>query len=49
MKKCPDCKKEVGYGQVYCPHCSAELFKGRRHDATQSPSAWDASPFFMKK
>jgi predicted amidophosphoribosyltransferase len=32
MKRCPDCKKEVGYGRVYCPHCSAELFRGRHHE-----------------
>ncbi len=31
MKRCPDCKKEIGFSQVYCPHCSAELFRGKRH------------------
>lgn len=22
---CPDCKKDVKYNRVYCPHCSADL------------------------
>jgi hypothetical protein len=27
--RCPDCKKEVGYNKLYCPHCSAELFDSK--------------------
>ena len=27
--KCQDCKKEIGYSKLYCPHCSAELFKSK--------------------
>ncbi len=22
---CPDCKKDVKYNRIYCPHCSGEL------------------------
>ncbi len=25
--KCVDCKKEVGPGKEYCPHCGGELFR----------------------
>jgi rRNA maturation endonuclease Nob1 len=25
--KCLDCKKEVGPGKEYCPHCGGELFR----------------------
>ncbi|HEY8465100.1 MAG TPA: hypothetical protein VIM29_14000 [Bacillota bacterium] len=28
--KCPDCKTDVGYNRVYCPHCSAELCRSQR-------------------
>ncbi|TCL54391.1 hypothetical protein EDC14_10641 [Hydrogenispora ethanolica] len=30
MKKCPDCHKAIGYGREFCPHCSGELFPGKR-------------------
>ena len=35
--KCHDCKKEVGYSKLYCPHCSAELFHGKEK---LSSSTW---------
>jgi rRNA maturation endonuclease Nob1 len=25
--KCVDCKKEVGPGREYCPHCGGELYR----------------------
>ncbi len=25
--KCADCKKEVGPGKEYCPHCGGELYR----------------------
>ena len=25
--KCVDCKKEVGPGKEYCPHCGGELYR----------------------
>ena len=27
--RCPDCKTELRHTMVYCPHCSAELFRGK--------------------
>lgn len=27
---CPDCKKDVKYNRVYCPHCSGELVNRNR-------------------
>lgn len=36
MKRCPDCQEKIGFSQIYCPHCSGELFRGkRRHEMPQ--------------
>lgn len=32
--KCRDCKKEVGYNRLYCPHCSVELFGGKEEHSS---------------
>ncbi len=34
--RCPDCKKDVGFNKVYCPHCSGEL-SALRHKKVAQP------------
>lgn len=29
---CPDCKKDVRYNRVYCPHCGGELTAVNKKD-----------------